>query len=136
MDNEVHNNNNNELLRHRKIIEELKNLMLKDKIYLDPQLSIVGTSKLLSTNRTYLSKAINHELKTTFPNYINEYRIKEAIQLITNGYSENHTQEALAKKSGFANRSVFIAAFKKNTGVLPSFFIENHRKMKRRRKDT
>ncbi|NPD47761.1 AraC family transcriptional regulator [Lentimicrobium sp. S6] len=123
--------NGKEVLRHKKIIEELRFKMQTDKIYLNPQLNILETSKLLNTNRTYLSQAINHQLNTTFPNYINEYRIKEAIRLITTGYAESHTQEALAKKSGFANRSVFISAFKKNTGVLPSFFIENHRKMKK-----
>jgi len=112
----------------RKLIIRLQDYMSKSKPYLDPKLSIDELAKQLSTNRTYLSKAINNQLQTSFPNFVNKYRIREAIILIIEGYAINHTQEALAKESGFANRTVFISAFKKHTGVVPSFFIANYKK--------
>ncbi len=105
----------------------LKDLMEKEKPWLDPVLNIQQVSGLLHTNRNYLSKAINDCLKTNFPGLINEYRIRESIRLITEGYTIHHTQEALAKQCGFASRTVFINAFKKHTGVTPSFFIANYK---------
>jgi YesN/AraC family two-component response regulator len=100
----------------------------KKKPFLDSGLKIDDIARELSTNRTYLSKAINNQLETTFPNFINQYRIRESIRLILSGYIVNQTQEALATQSGFANRNVFLRAFKKHTGVLPSFFIANYKK--------
>ena len=118
----------NERNQQANLISNLKVLMESQKPYLNPGLTIVEVAQLLATNRTYLSKAINGQLKTTFPNFINEYRIRESIRLITTGYTLTHTQEALANQSGFANRNVFINAFKKYTGVVPSFFIANYKK--------
>lgn len=122
------NTDNKEAIRQMQLISELKVIMKTEKPFLDPGLKLNELADRLSTNRTYLSKAINNQLKTTFPNFVNEHRIREAIRLITSGYIENRTQEALAMKSGFSNRTVFISAFKKYTGVLPSFFIANYKK--------
>jgi len=116
------------LAEQKLLIKNLKELMVLNKPYLDPGLSILEVARLLSSNRTYLSRAINMQLKTTFPNFINEYRISDSIRLITSNYTLNHTQEALARQSGFASRTVFINAFKKYTGVLPSFFVANYRR--------
>jgi AraC-like DNA-binding protein len=110
------------------LIRALKAMMDEQQPYLDPGLTIIDMARQLNTNRTYLSKAINNQLETTFPNFINQLRIKESIRLIISGYTKDKTQEALSKQSGFANRNVFISAFKKYTGVLPSFFIANYKK--------
>lgn len=117
-----------EIQKQKELIRALKAMMEKQKPFLDPGLTIVDMARQLNTNRTYLSKAINNQLETTFPNFINQLRIRESIRLIISGYTKDRTQEALARQSGFANRNVFINAFKKYTGVLPSFFIANYKK--------
>lgn len=122
------NKNDNED-RDKELFRRLKHIMETEKPYLDPKLSILSLADQLSTNRTYLSQAINSQYHITFPNYINEYRISEAVRLITSGYTDGYTQEALAKNVGFSSRSTFIAAFKKVTGVVPSFFIANHKRL-------
>ncbi len=110
------------------IAAALTKLLEKDKIYKSPQVNIQDVAKMIGTNRTYLSKAINRKQKTSFPNLINRYRINHAILLIRSGYTLNHTQDSLAKECGFASVTVFITAFKKEIGVLPSFFIKNYLK--------
>ncbi len=115
--------------RDKELFRRLKHLMEKEKPYLDPKLSILSLAEQLNTNRTYLSQAVNSQYHLSFPNYINEYRIHEAVRLITSGYTEGYTQEALAQNVGFSSRSAFIASFKKVTGVVPSFFIANHNKL-------
>lgn len=109
----------------KQLADSAKELMDNEKAWLDPHLGILQVASMLNTNRTYLSKAINASLNMNFPNFINGYRIRESIRQITAGFTVGHTEEALALKSGFANRTVFIAAFKKYTGVTPSFFIAN-----------
>lgn len=121
-DNPVPVVNMEEAQQQKEIIKQLRNLMETDILFLDPKLTVVDVARMLETNRTYLSKAINQQLKTTFPTFINEYRIREAIRLITSGYMVQHTQEGLARECGFANRTVFSTVFKKHTGVTPSFF--------------
>jgi len=111
-----------------RMIVELQLLMKNQKPYLDPQLSIQQLAELMNTNRTYLSKAVNTVLEINFSKFINEYRISEAIKLIFEGFTSNHTVEALAQHSGFANRAVFNSAFKKQTGVTPGFFIANFKR--------
>jgi len=115
--------------QEKQLILKLKGLMEKERLFLDPKLNIQEVAVKLSSNRTYLSRAINNQLKTTFPNFINGFRIQEAIKLITSGYLDNLTQDALAKQSGFSSRTVFISAFKKHTGLVPSFFIANFKKL-------
>lgn len=117
-----------ELRKQQELIKQLTQIMDKEKPYLDPRITIVHMSELLNTNRTYLSKAINKVLETNFSTYINDYRIQEAVGLIKTGFTVNHTIAALAEKSGFANRTVFYAVFKKHTGVTPAFFISNFNK--------
>lgn len=112
----------------QQLIKQLKDLMNSEKLFLDPKTNLNEIAILLKTNRTYLSKAINTQLNTSFPNYLNELRVKEAIGMILSGYAVNHTQDALARHAGFSSRTVFITAFKKHTGVLPSFFIANYKK--------
>jgi AraC-like DNA-binding protein/predicted negative regulator of RcsB-dependent stress response len=108
------------------LMNRVNELLEGQKLYLDPHLNIQQVAAMLSTNRTYLSKAINTRANTTFPNFINEYRIRESVGLITGGFTLNHTIEALAQQCGFSNRTVFISVFKKHTGVTPSFFISNY----------
>ncbi len=107
------------------LLFQLDELINEKKIYLDPDLNIQKTADYLSTNRTYLSTAINNTYNMNFPTYINRLRIQESIHLIAEGFTKNQTLEALASQSGFANRVVFVTAFKKYTGVTPSFFIKN-----------
>ncbi|MCG8483693.1 MAG: helix-turn-helix domain-containing protein [Clostridia bacterium] len=118
----------NEVSKFYDLASRLQTLIEKDKIYLDPELTIEKVATNLGTNRSYLSRTVNTVYETNFPNFINEFRIQEVIRLISEGYAVTHTLETLANNSGFNNRSVFINAFKKYTGVTPSFFINNQPK--------
>jgi AraC-like DNA-binding protein len=124
---ETNGNGNKDLEKMQLLINELHQLMKSEKPYLNSGLTINQTADMLSTNRTYLSAALNDVLHKSFPVFINEYRIKEAVNLVTEGFTDNHTIEALAHQSGFASRSVFNAVFKKQTGVTPSFLIAKHK---------
>jgi len=111
------------------IFNKLKKLMEDEKLFLEKEIDLEKVAQFLGTNRTYLSKALNGELKINFNQYINSLRINEAIQLIKNGEAEKITIEGLALHVGFRHRSVFGRAFQKETGVTPSFFIDNYKEI-------
>ena len=105
------------------LFENFENYMKNEKAYLKNDISINYISHQLNTNRTYLSNAINACLKKSFIAYINELRIKEAVNRITLGQYKEMTIEGIAIEVGFNNRVSFNTAFKKYTGVLPSYFL-------------
>lgn len=107
------------------ISRQIKNLINHDKIYTDPDLNLEKLSKILDTNRTYLSRLINEEFAMNFSAYINEMRVKEAIRLFTKGEHNKFTIDTISKKVGFNNRTSFIEYFRKFTGVTPSKFIKD-----------
>ena len=72
--------------------------MKNEKIYLKNDISINNVSHQLNTNRTYLSNAINVCLKKSFVAYINELRIKEAVNGISLGQYKDMTLRELQLK--------------------------------------
>lgn len=104
----------------------LEKRMMEEKLYLDKDLTLDKLAEILDTNRTYLSKSINELLKVNFTTYINNFRIKEAIEFIKSDYLKQYNLEGIGNKCGFKSRSGFFKAFKLYTGVTPSFFIKNY----------
>ncbi len=109
--------------------KKLDNLMLKEKVFIRKQITINDLAKLLETNRNYLSEFINEHFNTNFNNFINEYRVKEARKLLLINEYRNYTIEGIADTVGFHTKATFNSAFKKITGVTPSFFRNNSHKI-------
>ena len=106
-----------------KIIKKLEKLFDKEKFFTKHDLTLEKLAKRLSTNRVYLSQIINDKYKKKYTDFINEYRIKEAMS----GLSDHNkiklfTIESIAKESGFISVSSFNPVFKKYTGLTPSKF--------------
>lgn len=104
----------------------LKNEIIKciedNKLYLDNNLKLENIANMLRINKKYLSFVINNQLKTNFFSLINDYRINEAIQHLSDSQNDNYTIEAIGNNCGFKNRTTFLNAFKKQTGKTPSEF--------------
>ncbi len=97
----------------------------KDKLYKNPNFDLVYLSKILDTNRTYISKAINKMSNKTFNELINDYRINEAKKMLCSKDVKNLSIEGIGKESGFKSKSTFFRVFKTTTGVTPNFFSKN-----------
>ena len=110
------------------LIQQVHELIKKDKIFKDLDLSLDSLSKQINVNRNYLSKAINRTTGKNFNTYINEYRIKEAIKIMSDAKSDFISLDAIALEVGFSNRTTFYQAFKKVTGLTPSDFRNNKTK--------
>lgn len=106
-------------------INRLESLIQNEKLYLVDDLKLPDVAKKLSVSNNHLSQIINKNLNTSFTNYINEYRINTAKELLQNcvqtGYKNITT---LAFNSGFNNRTSFYRVFKKMTGESPKKYWE------------
>ena len=104
------------------IQNRLMDLMEKEKVYLDPDLTLKKLSEKLQVHPNYLSQIINETLQQRSSDFINRYRIEYVKKkLLDDG--ENHKPILdIAFESGFYSKSVFNTAFKKFTGATPSKF--------------
>lgn len=108
----------------KELKEKLLQILDEEKLFLDHSLTIHSLTKKLDTNSKYLSQLINNEFGKSFVVFINEYRIKEAKELLLDDRNKNITIEAIGDKAGFKSKSSFHTAFKKFTGETPSSFVK------------
>lgn len=102
------------------LIEEAYSLRLlfeKDKIYLDPNLTMAQLQERLNLSYTDLHNIISQEFGLTFSSVVNNYRVEAAKKLLADPKMANLTIEEIASKCGFGTRQGFYKAFQKTTGV-------------------
>ncbi len=104
------------------LIEQLRTAFHQEKIYMNPELTLDSLAKHLNTNRSYLSEAINKNFELSYSNLINKVRIEAARTHLTSREFDNFSIEGIAKHVGYKSVSSFNSAFKKITGITPSYF--------------
>jgi len=104
------------------LIAQLKTMFEEDKIYLNPDLTLNQLAQKVGTNRATLSRVINHYFDKSFPALLNQYRVNEALRLLTDKSSKNYKLEVIGEMCGYRNRQVFHSAFKRETGITPKHF--------------
>ncbi|WP_168796313.1 helix-turn-helix domain-containing protein [Flagellimonas onchidii] len=104
----------------KKIEVSLLQFMEERKPYLEPQLRIKDLSALTEIPVHHISQVLNQSFDKNFYEFINEYRIKEAMRLLKNPKYQDYTYESIAFEVGFNSRSAFYNAFKKINNTTPS----------------
>ena len=84
------------------------NLMVDEKIYLDPQLSLDTVAERLGVSAGHLSRLLNKELNVGFINFLNEYRVNESIRLLKNTSFNKYTMTAIGLESGFNSQDLLL----------------------------
>ena len=102
------------------IIQQLNHVMLTEKPYLNPELSVATLAKFIEKKPYQLTKALNLQLGKKFNDYINEYRVEEVKLLINRPDYQNKTLLAIAFDAGFNSKASFNRVVKKLTGEPPS----------------
>ena len=108
---------NNEATELTDIRIKLEEWMEQTKPYLNPEFRLIDLRQVLPMNRTYLSQFIHDNYDCTFYRFVNRYRIVEAKRLMQEQPAMK--VEDVATNSGFTSRTVFTAAFTKETGISP-----------------
>jgi YesN/AraC family two-component response regulator len=93
--------------------------------YLSEDASLHNTAKLLNTNTSYLSKALNTVKKQSFSQYVNKLRIDYVlVRLKEDAVFRSYTIHAISKEIGYKSATTFIKEFKNKTGLNPSYYIK------------
>lgn len=103
--------------------KELVQLMDKEKVFSESELSLAQLAKRLGANPNYLSQVINEKEGKNFYDYINTLRIEEFKRLIANPINQRFTILSLAYEVGFNSKSSFNRYFKKETSKSPSEYL-------------
>lgn len=101
-------------------IEKLNMMMIREKLFINPDLKLSEVAQKLGISTHELSKIMNANLGKNFTDFINEYRVKEAKELLKT--NTLYTIEAIGNQCGFNSKSAFYKAFKKSTNTTPAKF--------------
>ncbi|MBO9701847.1 MAG: helix-turn-helix domain-containing protein [Sporocytophaga sp.] len=97
----------------------------KEKVYRDQELSLSLLSEHVGINPKELSQFINQQYDVNFSDFINKYRVEESMRIMQDPSSQNLKLEAIAEIAGFSSRASFFSIFKKVTGHTPASFRKN-----------
>lgn len=106
--------------RSNELYDEIIRLMEDEKIYMDSQISRDSLAERLDTNRTYLSQAVNEMSGMNFAQFVNSYRIKEAIKILSGSDGNKMSIAELSQMLGFNTPNTFNKLFQAQVGMSPS----------------
>ena len=108
--------------------KEAADLMESKKLYKNPDLTLPMMAKKLGLTTNILSQVLNGYCGQSFYNFVNTYRISEAISMMNDPKYENESIIRILTEAGFKSKSSFNTLFKKQTGLTPSEFRQNLKK--------
>lgn len=103
-------------------IELVKKHVIENEPYLEPSLTIQELAKQVSIPVRDLSVLINHHMNQHFFDFVNEFRIEKAMQILKDTSKSKHTVLEILYEVGFNSKSSFNTAFKKHTNQTPTEF--------------
>ena len=101
-------------------VNRLLDYVEKEKPYLNFNITLGELSRKTKIPQNYLSQVINEVLNKNFYTFINEYRIKEALRMLSDIKYKNQSILEILYKVGFNSKSTFYSLFQKTTGTTPS----------------
>lgn len=108
-----------------KQIEFLKAFMVEKEPYLDSSLTIQDLAEQLKMPVKDLSTLINLYMDKHFFDFVNEYRIEKAKEILKDPLQKELTILEILYQVGFNSKSSFSTSFKKYTGTTPTDFRKN-----------
>lgn len=103
--------------------DKLLEFIEKEKPYLNPELTLQDLADSVGEKRYFLSIVINHKHSKNFYEFINQYRIEEVKNMITDPKNKHLKLISLAYDAGFNSKASFNRIFKQTTNMTPSQFI-------------
>ena len=108
-----------------KQILALKEFMIEKEPYLDSSLTIQDLAEQVKIPVKDLSALINLYMNKHFFDFINEYRIEKAKEILKDSSQKDVTILEILYQVGFNSKSSFSTSFKKYTGTTPTDFRKN-----------
>jgi AraC-like DNA-binding protein len=102
---------------------KIENIMQKDKLFLNSELTLSELSDKLNSHNSLISNVINTVFQKNFNDFVNEFRVNVFKEKINDPKLKHLTLLAIAFDCGFNSKSTFNRAVKKATGQMPSDFM-------------
>lgn len=106
----------------KKIIENLSRTVVEKKHYLIPNLTISELAQELDFQSKHLSQVINEHFGQNFCDYINSFRVANALDQLKDPNQQHKTILEICYAAGFNSKSAFNDVFKKHTGLNPTTY--------------
>ena len=103
-------------------VSRILKFMDDEKPYLKSNITLDALSESIDVPARELTAVLNGHFKMNFYEFINNYRIKEAKEILAAGSNQQKTISDIFLAVGFNSKSVFNTFFKKNVGLTPSEF--------------
>ncbi len=110
-----------------KLVRELEQAFRQERVYLHPDLTLEKLAAQMGVSSRYLSQVIREYYRTSFPSLVNNLRVSEARRMLADEKYRHYSIEGIARTVGFSSKSAFNVAFKRITGLTPSFFRDSVR---------
>ena len=104
--------------------EQLLKLLDKDKLFKNADLNLPDFARRLKLHPNRLSYVVNRKVGVNFQKFINQFRIKEAKQMLESPAYQHYSLLGIGLEAGFNSKSNFYATFKKETGKTPKAYQE------------
>lgn len=104
------------------VIEKLTYLLVNEKIHTNEKLTLAKAAIAVGTEPRTLSEIVAKHLGVSFPQLINWYRVKEALQLLAGDSAMKSIDIAFA--AGFNSKSQYNLIFKNITSLTPIEYSE------------
>jgi AraC-like DNA-binding protein len=101
------------------IYEKILLKFVVEKKYRDPEYTAAKLAEEIGCNARYISAVVHLRYRDNFSQLINDFRIKEAMYMITDKHFADLKMEDVARATGFANRQCFYSAFFRKNGMTP-----------------
>lgn len=99
------------------LLSRIVSLMEKDELWRQKGLKVSDLATRLGTNATYISASINGQAGKSFPEFLNDYRLRHAQKLMSE--QPDRTLSDIADECGFSTEQSFFRSFKARTGFTP-----------------
>jgi AraC-like DNA-binding protein len=114
----------NELTAHTDLAKKIKEYLRREKPFLNPDFELADLATALEVNPKQVSFACKNVLNIKFTDLRAQLRVEHAKELLKKGLTGTITIDAIGVASGFKSRSTYYDAFKAETGMTPSQYLE------------
>ena len=105
------------------------NIIVFQKKYRDKDYSAKKLADEIGTNTRYISAVVNTRFHMNYTQFVNSYRISEAMTLLVDKRYQNQNVAEIGDMVGFANRQSFYASFFRFRGITPcQYRLDNLKK--------
>ncbi len=101
----------------KELEKKLLGLMDEKKLYTDDEVTLKQLADALSITPHQLSQLLNEQLNVNFNTFINQYRIRDAMEMLI--HEPGRSVLSIAFAVGFNSKSSFYEAFFRHTGLTP-----------------